>query len=158
MLLAKPMAALLPALGLRVLRFRRTDTSFSCCGPRHVAPARPGNYAEEVRRVPRRLSKRTLCLRIAVAFGPIYQDGQFALLLPRSWPVYRSTEPACVRGDTVAYKKTVLSARHQVPRRAGSMESPRSAWLWPTLVSAQGHTVLPKQAGRERQRSDVTAF
>lgn len=105
---------------------RGNDTDLSCCGSRHTVPTKPGDYAEETRRVPMRLSKSTLCLRIAVALGPIYQDRQFAPPFPRSWPAYRSAGPACVGGHVVAYKETVLSTGQQMPRGAGSMGSPRS--------------------------------
>ncbi len=129
MLLAKPMASLLPALQLRMLRYKRNDTNLSYCGSRHAAPTKLDHYAGEIRRVPMRLSKSTPCLRIAVALGPMYQDRQFALPFPRSWPAYCNTGPACGGGDAVACKETVLSAKRQMPRGAGTMGNPRSVWL-----------------------------
>jgi len=47
-------------------------------------PQNPPTVPEETRRVARAaFPKGTLCLRIADALGPVYQDGQFAALFPR---------------------------------------------------------------------------
>src|SRR5215213_5030825 len=52
--------------------------------PMSLHPEDPPSPPEETRRVARAaFPKGTLCLRIADALGPIYQDGQFAALFPR---------------------------------------------------------------------------
>jgi transposase len=49
-----------------------------------LRPQDPPKVPEETRRVARAaFSKGTLCLQIADALGPVYQDGQFAALFPR---------------------------------------------------------------------------
>jgi transposase len=49
-----------------------------------LRPQDPPRVPEETRRVARAaFPKGTLCLRLADALGPIYQDGQFAALFPR---------------------------------------------------------------------------
>jgi transposase len=48
-----------------------------------LRPQSPPIVPEETRRVARAaFPKGTLCLRIADALGPVYQDGQFAALFP----------------------------------------------------------------------------
>ena len=48
-----------------------------------LRPENPPAVPEDTRRVARAaFPKGTLCLRIADALGPVYQDGQFAALLP----------------------------------------------------------------------------
>src|SRR5215217_2100460 len=52
--------------------------------PMSLHPEDPPSPPEETRRVARAaFPKGTLCLRIADALGPVYQDGQFAALFPR---------------------------------------------------------------------------
>jgi transposase len=49
-----------------------------------LRPQAPPTVPEETRRVARAaFPKGTLCLRIADALGPVYQDQQFATLFPR---------------------------------------------------------------------------
>ena len=49
-----------------------------------LRPQDPPRVPEETHRVARAaFPKSTLCLRLADALGPIYQDGQFAALFPR---------------------------------------------------------------------------
>ena len=49
-----------------------------------LRPQAPPAVPEETRRIARAaFPKGTLCLRIADALGPVYQDSQFAALFPR---------------------------------------------------------------------------
>jgi transposase len=49
-----------------------------------LRPQNPLPAPEETRRIARAaFPKGTLCLRIADALGPVYQDGQFTALFPR---------------------------------------------------------------------------